>query len=65
MHLAHPLFMSHPPARRGLGRGLGLRFGLGRESDSDPLDRYFSTTVNTMAGSAAPLGDAADDFNGF
>jgi hypothetical protein len=63
VYFEHPLFVSYPP---GAGTGSGSGSGSAVEPIPDPLDRYFSTTVDLMgAGSAAPIGDAATTFTGF
>ena len=66
VHLEHPLFMSDLPPGSGSGAGSGSGSGSAASSEvPDPLDRYYATVVNTMAGSAAPIGDPATTFTGF
>ena len=55
IYFEHPLFVSDPP---GAGSGSGSSSAI-----PDPLDRYYSTKINLMTGSAS-IGTAAT-FDGF
>jgi hypothetical protein len=50
LYLEHPLFVSNPA---------------GADPIPDPQDRFYSTTIDVMAGSAAPIGGAGTTFTGF
>lgn len=50
LYLEHPLFVSNPAAM---------------DPVPDPIDRFYSTTLDLMAGSAAPLTTPATTYTGF
>lgn len=50
LYLEHPLFVSNPA---------------GADPIPDPQDRFYSTTIDVMAGSNAPIGSTATTFTGF
>ncbi|MBV8757302.1 MAG: hypothetical protein JO257_08515 [Deltaproteobacteria bacterium] len=56
VYFAHPLFVSNPP---GAGSGSGSSSAI-----PDPLDRYYSTTVNVGSNGSASIGMPAT-FDGF